>query len=100
MPTLGKCLVFAIKYAPEMNQLYWSPRQSGEVPEVHGIAQSDDVLKMIQAVGEAAGREVAIFLEACNEGIEQHFQSISVIRKVRKKLEVTWSSTFDVSPKA
>ena len=40
MATLGKCLVFAIKYAPEMNHLYWAPRQSGEVPEMNGIAQA------------------------------------------------------------
>jgi len=93
MATLGKCLLFCLKYHAEMEQLY-----DMEKPKIHGLPNAEQVLKKIQLVGDTASREAAEFLETCVPGIEQHFRAIGAIERVRRNPEVTWDLHFRVAP--
>jgi len=92
MAILGKCLLFYLKYSAEMKQLY-----QAESPNLKGVPNAKQVMEKVQLVGDAASREVAKFLESCVPGIEQHFRSIGVIRRLRTNLAETWHQEFLVS---
>jgi hypothetical protein len=93
MATLGKCLLFYLKYAAEMDRLY----ETNE-PKFEGLPNEEQVLEKIKLVGDTACREGADLLEACAPGIEKHFRAISAIQRTRNKLENTWGLKFQVAP--
>lgn len=89
MTALGKCLVFHIKYPAEMRQLYWSdnPTPPKDVPD------AEQIMKMAEAVGEAARQEVVEFLRVCAASLEEHFRPFTHFEAVtrRRKMEKDWS---------
>src|SRR4051812_17854289 len=77
-----------------MERLYWKPWESGEQPDVEALQDADRVLEMVRAVGDAACREVADFLEAGAARIEGHFRSLPDMevkkRTKRSRVEERW----------
>jgi hypothetical protein len=94
MASLGKCLLFYLKYPAEMERLF-----EPEEPKVEGLPDPDQVLEKVKLVGKAANREVADFLEACAPRVEEHFRPISTIERVRTNLESSWGLKFRLAPK-
>jgi len=94
MASIGKCLLFYLKHWTEMGRLY-----DEDEPDVSGLPTPDLTLEKVWAVGDAACREVAEFLEAFAPGIEAHFRSISTVERVRNNLENMWELRFRVTPK-
>lgn len=94
MTNLGKCMLFYLKYAAEMERLY-----EAEERKVKGLPNPDQILKQIALVGDTANREVAAFLETCARGIEEHFHAIGDVQQMRNNLENTWELKFKVAPK-
>ena len=92
MANLGKCLLFYLKYAAEMERLY-----EAEEPKVEGLLNPDQVLEKIKLVGDTANREVAEFLETCAPRIEEHFRAISTVQRTR--IKDMWGLNFKVAPK-
>src|SRR5450830_1744056 len=92
MANLGKCMLFYLKYAAEMERLY-----EAEEPKVEGLPNPDRVLEKIKLVGDTANREVAEFLETCVPGIEEHFRAISTVQRTR--IKDMWGLHFKVAPK-
>ena len=94
MATLGKCLLFWLKYTAEMERLY-----EADEPNVEGLPDADRNLERVRLVGDVACREGAELLEACAPGIEEHFRVISTVERVRNNLENNWELRFHVAPK-
>lgn len=94
MASIGKCLLFYLKYWAEMGRLY-----DEDEPNVDGLPDPDRTLEKVWAVGDAACREVAEFLETFAPGIEAHFRPISTVERVRNNLENMWELRFRVTPK-
>lgn len=92
MATLGKCLIFYLKYPVEMKRLY----EQEEEPE--GIEEMEKTLEMVRAVGDASGRQAADFLTECGECIQEHFGTIARCQIVSKRssLEKRWSVSCGV----
>jgi hypothetical protein len=95
MTPLGKPLVFYLRYMAEMNRLYGNLKE-GEIPDLTGLDDSEQVRKMVRTVGAAACEQVADFLELCGKVIENHFtgQGIVSLANRRKRASVInyWSS--------
>jgi hypothetical protein len=98
MANLGKCMLFYLKYAAEMERLY-PPPEDPDDPKVEGLPDLDLVLEKIKLVGDKANREVAEFLEICIPGIDEHFRAISAIQRIRNNLEKMWDLSFKVAPR-
>src|SRR5690349_16708749 len=60
MATLGKCLLFYLKYPVEVDRLY-----EADEPNVEGLPNPEQVLERVRRVADAANREAAQLLEAC-----------------------------------
>src|SRR5947209_3153914 len=93
MTTLGKCLVFYLRHATEMNRLY-----GVEEPKTAGLEDPARVLDMVKLVGERASQEVADFLEACTTAIETHLETICPRgwTRVRRKVEADWEIRYRI----
>jgi hypothetical protein len=91
METLGKCLLFYLKYPAEMSRLF-----EAEEPNSDGLPNADEILKKTRLVGDAANWEAAQFLERCAPAIEGHFRAFGPVRRKRSNLEKTWSLQFHV----
>jgi hypothetical protein len=103
MPPLGKSLVFALKYPAEMSRLYWTPKDSGNDPDLSGLdeAQAKRVVNMASAVGEAACEEAADFLEVCADRIEEYLRTLqfkTVTRPKRGIVKRRWFFRASVEP--
>jgi hypothetical protein len=94
MATLGKCLLFWLKYPAEMERLY-----EAEEPDVNGLPNADRVLEKVIRVGDAARREAAALLESCAPRIDDHLRTISTAQRGRNSLENTWDLRFWVAPR-
>jgi len=92
MANLGKCLLFYLRYLPEMDRLY----EAAE-PKLEELPNSDRVLEKINLVGDAACREAAELLEICASQIEEHFRKISTVQRIRNNLEKMWELRFQVA---
>lgn len=92
MALLGKCLVFYLKYPIEMQRLY----EQGEEPE--GIDDLERTMEMVRAVGDAASRQAASFLEECGQIIHEHFGSFARCQIISKNraMEKNWSVSCGV----
>jgi hypothetical protein len=55
-------------------------------------------MQMVQAVGEAACREAAAFLEACAERLEPRLQTFGKWRRIRRRLTGYWSLDYKSLP--
>jgi hypothetical protein len=94
MATLGKCLLFYLKYPAEMERLY-----EAEELKLEGLPNPDRVLEKIKLVGDTASREVADLLESCAPGIEKHVGAISAVQRIRNNLAKMWDLRFQVAPR-
>ena len=92
MANLGKCLLFYLRYFPEMDRLY----EAAE-PKLEELPNSDRVLEKINLVGDAACREAAELLEICASQIEEHFRKISTVQRIRNNLAKMWELRFQVA---
>ena len=92
MAKFGRCMLFYLKYAAEMERLYEADER-----KVDGLPNPDRVLKQIKLVGDTANREVAEFLGTCVPGIEEHFRAISDVH--RTHIKHMWDLYFNVAPK-
>ncbi len=92
MANLGKCVLFYLKYAAEMERLY-----EAKVPKVEGLLNPDQVREKIELVADTAKREVAAFLETFVPGIDEHFRAISTVQRIYKKN--MWELEFEVAPR-
>jgi hypothetical protein len=94
MASLGKCLVFHLKYPAEMKRLYWKPKESDDEPDRIGLDDPERVTKMATAVGDAACEEAADFLELCAKKIDDYLGSLQLLnikkRSKRGKMMRTW----------
>jgi hypothetical protein len=79
MATLGKSLAFYLRYAAEMDRLYWQPEINGENIDFTGLEDAENVRKMACAVGEAATTDATDLLLACGERIENYFGSFKTV---------------------
>jgi hypothetical protein len=79
MATLGKPLVFYLKYMAEMNRLY-GDLQEGEAADLSGLENDDAqrLREMVGLVGAAAFEQAAEFLELCGKEIEAHFAGMKI----------------------
>lgn len=93
MSSLGKCFLFYLKYPAEMDRLYES-----DEPNTDGLQDAESVLEKVRRVGDAASREGAELLSACASRIEDHFRGVGTIRRIRRKLETTWSLAYKIAP--
>ena len=97
MVNLGKCMLFDLKYAAEMERL--CNLEDPKDPKLEGLPDPDRVLKQIKLVGDTAKQEVAEFLEErCAPVIKEHFDAISTVQRMRNNLENTWDLRFTVAP--
>jgi hypothetical protein len=78
MTPLGNCLVFNLKYPAEMDHLYWKRVHGDEAPDLHGLADADNVLDMARIVGDQGMEQAGSFLEQCAQQIELHWLSLKV----------------------
>jgi hypothetical protein len=95
MASVGKCLLFYLKYPAEMERLYLE-----DEPDVSGLPDADRNLIKIRLVGDTACREAADLLEACVPAVEQHFRSIGLVQRIRRNAEHWWDFEFRVRRKA
>jgi len=84
MTPLGESLVFYLKYPAEMFRLYEKPEYLGEQPDLEGLADAERVRAMARAVGEAAYREAADFLQDYADKIEDHFNRLGIVNLVTR----------------
>lgn len=96
MITLGRALVFHLKYPAEMRRLYWHRRSTGEAPSLDGLIDGEAVLAMVGKVAEAACREVATFLNACSERVVPNLETLGRVASVRGSVEKTWELQWRV----
>lgn len=78
MTQLGKCLVFNLKYPAEMDHLYWKPEHGDDEPDLHALADAENVRAMAHIVGAQAAEETSSFLEQCAEQIALHWMSLKI----------------------
>jgi hypothetical protein len=98
---LGECLVFCLKYYPEMKKLYWE-----EEEDVPSLPEPHDTMEKASKVGRAAGEEATAFLEKCAALIVSHFAEIGNPKvaqwgAIEKKMEIEkrWSISVLVWPR-
>lgn len=72
MASLGKCLVFRLKYHPDMQSV------SENVPN---RKEMERILKMVGAVHARAEREGIDFLQACHRRLEHHLDAIGQFKR-------------------
>lgn len=97
---LGECLVFYLKYYPEMNKLYREEEEVTSLPEAH------DTKEKASKVGKAADEEAAAFLEGCAQVIETYYAEIGnpnianygCLEK-KSEIERDWSISVAVWPR-
>jgi hypothetical protein len=97
---LGECLVFYLKYYPEMKKLYQDEEDVPSLPE------PQDTKEKASKVGKAADEEAVAFLEKCAESIVGYYsgignQNIANHGAIEKKSEIgkRWSVSVLVWPK-
>ena len=97
---LGECLVFYLRYYPEMTKLY------EEEEEVASLPEPVDTKEKASKVGKAADTEAAVFLEECGKIVVSHFSKIGNPRiaidtpTVKKSdCEKDWSTAYRVWPR-
>jgi hypothetical protein len=95
MNDLGKCLVFHLKYLPEMQRLLGSPEPPPDLDD------GKQVQEMVQKVSLQSSQEAVELLLACQKIIEKHFNDIANCKPRSKAghLMRGWSLTCDVWPK-
>ena len=88
MSALGRCLVFHLKYAPEMKRLYWTE----DAPPPAGLDKPERVMEMVKAVGDTACEDAADLLQICAKRIEEHFGAFARCKIVsrRETMERHW----------
>ncbi len=96
MANLGKCMLFYLKYAAEMERLY--NVEDPKDPKLEGLPNPERILENVKLVRDTANREVAEFLKTCEPGIDKHFRAISNPLRMRNNLN-TWELKFKVGPK-
>jgi hypothetical protein len=84
MTSLGKPLVFHLKYMAEMNRLYGDAVYSGKEPDLTGLENAEHVQEMARTVGAVAYEQAADFLELCGKGIEDHFGRLGIATLSRR----------------
>jgi len=93
MTSLGKPLIFYLKYVAEMDLLY-ADHDEGDEPDLTGLEDLDRVREMAHHVGDAASAQAADFLEKCAKGIEDHFIGLRIAtfasQKKRAYLVYNW----------
>lgn len=95
MANLGKCLLFCLKYAVEMERLYdTDPPNTDGVPE-----PKDAILAKVKLVGDAACRDAADLLESCVPIVEDRFRLIAATRRRRTNLEHSWDLRISICAK-
>jgi len=94
MTSLGKNLVFHLKYQAEMERLYWKD----QVEPPHDLPDPAETMKMVETVGDASKREAADFLEFCGGTITEHFRKIAncKLRSFRAIVEKNWDIPYSV----
>jgi hypothetical protein len=94
MTPLGKCLVFNLKYPAEMDHLYWGPEHGDEEPDLHGLADAENVRVMAHIVGDQAAEQAGSFLAQCAEQIAAHWLSLKIGKITgqsrRQKMAYDW----------
>src|SRR5438067_8757896 len=93
MATLGKCLVFYLRHATEMNHLY-----GVKEPKTAGLEDTARVLEMVNQVGERASCEVADLLEECAAAIEPHLGTICQCKRIssRQQVKKDWEIKYRI----
>jgi hypothetical protein len=94
MPTLGRNLVFNLRYQAEMDRLYWNPTE--QVPK--DLPDVEETMKMIQTVGDACKHEVAAFLGQCGSIIERHLSKLANCMRISREDAVgrNWDIQYGV----
>ncbi len=93
MTSLGKPLVFYLKYMAEMTRLY-ADLEEGEERDLTGLEDAEHVVQMARTVGDAACEQVADFLALCGREVEVHFtaQGATLDAKTKRTFVVNnWS---------
>jgi hypothetical protein len=88
MAGLGTCLVFCLKYAPEMEQLYWTD----EPPTPVGLDDAERIIEMVRTVGDRACQEAADLLEMCAGKIQERIGAVAHVERLsrRQKMASDW----------
>lgn len=95
MTSLGKCLVFNLKYPAEMDHLYWKPEHGDEEPDLRSLEDAENVRAMSRIVGNEAAEQARSLLQLCAEQIAVHWLSLKVGKVTgqsrRQKMALDWS---------
>lgn len=92
MASIGKCLLFYLKYPVEMERLY-----EADEPDTEGLPDAEVVREKLNAVGAAATSEAVELVESCAIGIQEHLESISNCRRIRNNVRNDWGVRFNIS---
>lgn len=80
MTSLGKSLIFYLRYPAEMYQLYERPEYEDEAPDMTDLEGAEHIREMTNTVGAAAYQQAADFLKACAMKIEDHFRALGNVK--------------------
>lgn len=94
MGEIGKALVFYNQYYPEMIRLYENEETFSEVEK---RSDRDRIRKNLTTVGDAAGEEARIFLEACIESTRQRLETAKAAKLVRVSRPATENKYWEVA---
>lgn len=98
MTEIGRCLVFYLKYFPEMQALY---EKEGALPEIDKRPDAETILSKTDTVGRQAGCEAADLLLRCTEDVRSRIEGagVATLRLCRRKtIQDNWQVKMDVLP--
>jgi hypothetical protein len=94
MAALGRCMVFSLKHAAEMQHLYWDHVYEATEPDLQGLDDADNVREMAGIVGKQSEQEAGDFLTECADKVAAHWRSLRIGKITgqsrRRKLESEW----------
>jgi len=99
MTKIGECLVFYLKYYPEMAKLYLDGEDIPSLPE------AEDSMEKARRVGKAADEQAAAFLAECGKLVQEYFAKVGAHTVANKpaietanQIEKHWSISYRVWP--
>lgn len=105
MSTLGPCVGFCLKYDDAMERLYWSRDDDEESLKnarrlLEGRSDQDEILEMVDRVGEQACAEVKGFLLDLREVLAERLQQFCNVKKRQRQSTIAeeWDARLKVWP--
>jgi hypothetical protein len=91
MKPLGNCLVFRLKYAPDVRHL-----TEDLEPDVEGLKDHAVVQDRLEAVCQRAGQEAADFLLECHQAVFPHLEGIAEVTLKSPPDARSWTVKYEI----